>query len=102
MGIGFYVQRGWLWLQFLYPTSLSCEYSVIRKEQKIADFRGAGKDFGMEKYGVKKSWKNREKSSIFCRFFRKWPIFADFSACDLQVPGRCVRAAFFVDLSVRN
>ena len=55
------------------------------KEQKIADFGrffgeksdsdGAGKDFGMEKSGVKKSWKNREKLPIFskmsdfCRFF---------------------------------
>ena len=37
-------------------------------------FGGAGKDFGMEKSAVKKSWKNWEKSPIF----RKRPIFCRF------------------------
>ena len=34
-------------------------------------FDGAEKDFGMEKSGVKKSWKNR-------RFFADFPEMADF------------------------
>ena len=66
------------------------------------DFVGAGKDFGVEKSSGKKSWKNWEKSAIFCQFFRKGPIFADFSANDVHALWRRVRAAIIVDLLTIN
>ena len=65
-------------------------------------FGGAGKDFGMKKIGCKKIVEKLRKIADFLPIFHKWPIFADFSARDLHVPGRRVQAAIFVDLSAIN
>ena len=56
----------------------------------------------MEKLDGKKSNKNRDKSTIFRRFFGKGPIFSDFSGRAVHARRRRVWTDIIADLSAIN